>query len=146
MAVAGGAFASALLAGCASNGAGSQDGGTQSTGDGGLYFTHQEVRPSPEWVTELDAAKGADQLIVVAGVGKTTAYITMHEKDDNGNWQQIIATPGFIGLEGLGPADSYHSYTPIGTFTIDKAFGLAEDPGCKITLDTLESFGGDLDA
>ena len=98
------------------------------------YFAQQEVRPSPEWVTNLDAAKDAStkQLIVVAGVDKSTAYVTMHEKDANGSWQQIIATPGFIGLEGLGPADSDHSYTPVGTFTIDKAFGLAEDPGCKM--------------
>ena len=97
-----------------------------------LYFTDQEVRESPKWVTELDAAKDADQLIVVAGVDKTTAYITMHEKDKDGKWQQIIATPGFIGLDGLGDANINDCYTPVGTFTIDKAFGLADDPGCQM--------------
>ena len=97
---------------------------------GGTYFSTQPKKDSPTWVTKLDVAKDADQFIVVAGVGETTAYITMHEKDADGNWKQIISTPGFIGKEGLGPADSYHTYTPIGTFTIDKAFGLAEDPGC----------------
>ena len=35
---------------------------------------------SPEWVTKLSAAKYAEQLIVVAGIDKTTAYVTMHEK------------------------------------------------------------------
>ena len=45
-----------------------------------MYFTQQEKRKSPEWVTKLDAAKYAEQLIVVAGVDKTTAYVTMHEK------------------------------------------------------------------
>ena len=132
VAAAGSAFAGAVLAGCSSNAGESQSGSANSSGSEGLYFTHQDVRPSPEWVTKLDAVKDTEQLIVVAGVGKSTAYITMHEKDSSGNWQQIIATPGFIGLEGLGPADSYHTYTPIGTFTIDKAFGLAEDPGCKM--------------
>ncbi|MBQ6412010.1 MAG: hypothetical protein IJI19_00835, partial [Ruminococcus sp.] len=64
-----------------------------------LYFTQQEVRKSPEWVTKLDAAKDAEQLIVVAGVDKTTAYVTMHEKNQDGEWEQLIATPGFIGLD-----------------------------------------------
>ena len=58
-----------------------------------LYFTNQEVKDSPKWVTKLDATKDAEQLIVVAAVDKTTAYVTMHEKQD-GKWQQIIATDG----------------------------------------------------
>ena len=97
-----------------------------------LYFTEQAVRGSPEWVSDLDAAKGADQLIVVAGVDKTTAYVTMHERDRDGKWTQIIATPGFIGKDGLGDANINDAYTPVGTFTIDKAFGLADDPGCQM--------------
>ncbi len=98
----------------------------------GLYFSEQEVRESPKWITDLDATKDAEQLIVVAGVDKTTAYVTMHEKNDKGKWQQIIATPGFIGLDGLGKANINDCYTPVGTFTIDKAFGLADDPGCQM--------------
>lgn len=117
----------AAIAGCAKN-----QGSSAGPAGTGLYSTVQEVRPSPEWVTKLDAAKDADQLIVVAGVDKNTAYITMHEKDQNGSWQQIIATPGFIGLDGLGDANINDAYTPVGTFTIDKAFGLAEDPGCRM--------------
>ena len=120
-----------LLALSAVTGCAGQNGG-KGANDGGLYFTEQEVRESPEWVTKLDAAKDADQLIVVAGVDKTTAYITMHEKDKEGKWQQIIATPGFIGLDGLGDANINDAYTPVGTFTIDKAFGLADDPGCQM--------------
>ena len=68
---------------------------------------------------------------MVAGVDKTTAYVTMHKKV-KGEWKQIIATPGFIGLDGLGDANIEECYTPVGTFTIDKAFGLADDPGCKM--------------
>ena len=120
----------ALSAGCGQRpGAGGQQ--AQETD---LYATRQEVRPSPEWVTKLDAAReeGTQQLIVVAGVDKSTAYITMHEKDKEGTWQQIIATPGFIGLEGLGDANIDATFTPVGTFTIDRAFGLAEDPGCQM--------------
>ena len=121
-------LALALTAGCGrAEGPAAQDSNT-----GELYFTQQQVRTSPDWVTKLDAAKEAEQLIVVAGVGKTTAYVTMHEKDSDGTWKQIIATPGFIGQEGLGEADIDHTFTPVGTFTINSAFGLAEDPGCQM--------------
>ena len=54
------------------------------------------------------------------------------KKNADGQWEQIIATPGFIGLDGLGDANINDCYTPVGTFTIDKAFGLADDPGCQM--------------
>ena len=97
-----------------------------------LYFSNQEVRESPGWVTKLDAVKDAEQLIVVAGIDKTTAYVTTHEKDRNGKWQQVIATPTFICLDGLGNANINECYTPVGTFTIDEVFGLADNPGCQM--------------
>ena len=105
---------------------------SKTDGSAELYFTQQEKRKSPEWVTKLDAAKDAEQLIVVAGVDKSTAYVTMHEKNADGEWEQIIATPGFIGLDGLGAGDFYSCHTPVGTYTIYKAFGLADDPGCQM--------------
>ena len=117
------------FSGCTSNQTGKTANDT-ITSD--LYFTKQEIRRSPDWVTKLDAAKECEQLIVVAGVDKTTAYVTMHEKNNNGEWEQIIATPGFIGLDGLGKENINDCYTPVGTFTIDKAFGLADNPGCQI--------------
>lgn len=116
---------SIMLVGCDSKNT------SKSSASGDTYFCKQKVRKSPEWVTKLDATKNAKQLIVVAGVGKTTAYITMHEKK-NGEWKQIVATPGFIGLDGMGDANINDCYTPVGTFTIDKAFGLADNPGCAM--------------
>ncbi len=104
----------------------------QKAGEETLYASNQSVTDSPEWVTKLDAAQEAEQLIVVAGVDKTTAYVTMHEKDEEGTWKQLIATPGFIGLDGLGDANVNDCYTPVGTFTIDKAFGIADDPGSQM--------------
>ncbi len=97
-----------------------------------LYITEQTVVDSPDWLTKLDAVKDADQLIVVAGVGDTTAYISMHEKNKDGKWQMLLETPGYTGLEGMGDADCDHARTPTGTFTIDKAFGIADDPGCQM--------------
>ena len=107
--------------------------GTDSKKDSNyLYITDQKVVDSPEWLTKLDAVKDAEQIIVVAGVGDTTAYVSMHEKNKDGKWQMLLQTPGYIGLEGMGNADCDHARTPTGTFTIDKAFGIADDPGCSI--------------
>ena len=92
----------------------------------------QEPQNSPEWVTKLDAAKNAKQLFVVAGYERSTAWISMHEKDADGSWKMIMSTPGFIGKEGLGKTKEGDGMTPVGTFNFNKAFGIADDPGCAM--------------
>ncbi len=97
-----------------------------------LLIQNQNVVDSPEWLTRIEAVENSEQLIVVAGVEGTTAYVSMHEKDGDGKWKMILETPGYIGHEGMGYADANHAITPTGTFTIDKAFGIADNPGCKM--------------
>lgn len=92
----------------------------------------QEPQDSPEWVTKLEAANEAKQLFVVAGYERSTAWISMHEKNADGSWKMIMSTPGFIGKEGLGKTKKGDGKTPVGTFTFNKAFGIADDPGCAI--------------
>ena len=87
---------------------------------------------SPDWVKTLPQAKTAKQLFVVAGVGKTTAWVSMHEKDTDGNWRILMTTPGFLGKEGLEKTKEGDAKTPIGTFHFNAAFGIAKDPGCAI--------------
>ena len=87
---------------------------------------------TPQWVQNLPAAKNANQLFVVAGVGHTTAWVSLHEKDANGKWQQLMTTPGFIGKNGLGKTKEGDGKTPVGVFRFDAAFGIAPDPGCAI--------------
>lgn len=93
----------------------------------------EEVRyaSSPAWIAELGQKHRATQLFVVAGVGETTAYISMHEKTPDGTWRQIISTPGFIGKHGLGKTREGDGKTPVGTFRFNYAFGIAENPGCR---------------
>ncbi|MBQ7454094.1 MAG: hypothetical protein IJS69_03480, partial [Selenomonadaceae bacterium] len=52
------------------------------------------AQPSPQWVKNLPAAKTSEQMVVVAGLGLTTAWISMHEKNSSGEWEQIMTTPG----------------------------------------------------
>ncbi len=87
---------------------------------------------SPDWVASLPQAAGAKQLFVVAGIGKTTAWVSMHEKDADGSWRQIMTTPGVIGKNGLGKTKEGDGMTPVGAFRFNAAFGIAADPGCAI--------------
>ncbi len=104
-----------------------------------LHASIQRETDSPEWITALDAAKDetTKQLFVVAGFGmdKTTATVSMHERDENGSWKQILSTPGFVGKNGLC-FDADHiegcGQTPIGVYHFNRAFGIAADPGCAI--------------
>lgn len=99
-----------------------------------LLIGKVSAEESPQWIKNLSVAKSANQLFVVAQVGeKSTAWISMHEKDSDGNWQQIMTTPGFIGKNGLGKTKEGDSKTPVGVFYFTKAFGIAPDPGCKIS-------------
>jgi len=92
--------------------------------------TISQFPASPAWVETLEQAKTARQLFIVAGVGKTTAYVSMHEKDPAGSWKQLLSTPGLIGKEGLGKMREGYAGTPTGTFRFNRAFGIADDPGC----------------
>ncbi len=105
----------------------------------GLYADVLRETDSPDWVKALPAAQDPEttQLFVVAGVAmdRTTATISMHRRDEAGNWKQILSTPGFVGKNGLC-ADADHregcGQTPVGVYRFNKAFGIAPDPGCAI--------------
>jgi len=104
-----------------------------------LHASIMVESPSPDWVTALPQAKDKNtkQLFIVAALGmdKTAASITMHERDANGNWVQILSTPGYVGKNGLC-LDAEHKegcgQTPIGVYHFNAAFGIAPDPGCAM--------------
>ena len=98
-----------------------------------MLFVSQSAcaEPSPQWIKNLPAARDSEQMVVVAWLQGTNAWISMHEKI-NGEWQQIMSTPGFIGKNGLGKVREGDGKTPTGTFNFDCAFGIAPDPGCAI--------------
>ncbi|MBR4641412.1 MAG: hypothetical protein IKO74_01670 [Selenomonadaceae bacterium] len=97
-----------------------------------IFQSAQAATPSPQWVKNLPAARKAEQMVVVAGVQGTTAWISMHEKID-GQWEMIMTTPGFIGKNGLGKTKQGDEKTPVGTFRFNYAFGIEPDPGCAIS-------------
>lgn len=130
-------ISASVLTGCSQQNEKADDNNTDTAAASALFTTPRErlsleASDSPEWVTKLDAAKDASQLFVVAGYERSTAWISMHQKDADGNWKMIMSTPGFIGKEGLGKTKEGDGMTPVGTFRFNKAFGIADDPGCAI--------------
>ena len=89
---------------------------------------------SPDWMGTMDAAKNAKKLVVVAGLGDTAtgAWFSYHEKAEDGTWHMRLTTPAFIGKNGLGKTKEGDSMTPVGEFKFNRAFGIADDPGCAI--------------
>ena len=105
----------------------------------GLYASEQEVVDAPDWVNNLEQAQSKDvnQLFIVGAMGmdRTTARIYMCERDESGKWKQILSTPGYTGLNGMCLDEDHKEgclQTPIGVFRFNKAFGIADDPGCAI--------------
>ncbi len=105
----------------------------------GYYSSGQRIVDSPKWVYDLDSANDENikQLFVVAALTKesTAAAISMHERDGMGEWKQILSTPGFVGINGLCAGEDHVEgcgQTPMGIYKFNKAFGIADDPGCAI--------------
>lgn len=90
--------------------------------------------PSPEWVGKLDAVSSAEQVFVVAAFSEdaTDAWVSLHEKQEDGTWHMVMTTPAFIGKNGLGKTKEGDAKTPTGVFHFNRAFGIADDPGSKI--------------
>ena len=105
-------------------------GSTAETRDGyqGIEVT------SPDWVGKMDAAGNAEQMLIVAAFSEdaTDAWVSLHEKQSDGSWHMIMTSPGFIGKNGLGKTREGDAKTPVGIFHFNRAFGIADDPGCAI--------------
>ena len=89
---------------------------------------------SPGWVGKLEAAEDAEQLLIVAAYSEeaTVAWVSLHEKQNDGSWHMIMTSPGYIGRNGLGKTREGDGKTPVGVFHFNRAFGIADDPGCAI--------------
>lgn len=91
-----------------------------------------QIQPEPtDWVQSLRNAEQASQLLVVSATG-TQAEVTLHNRDQNGNWYEAIRTNGFVGRDGGGQTSEYNQNTPAGIYQFSMAFGILPDPGSQI--------------
>ena len=93
---------------------------------------NEEPVPSPAWAQAVADMTGARQVVLVAAKEGSEAEFTMHEKDEDGNWHVLVSAPAIIGKNGLGKTKVGDMKTPQGVYTLGFAFGIKEDPGCKL--------------
>lgn len=81
----------------------------------------------------VDATFGTDSLIVVEITDGSNAVLHMHEKDASGRWVETLGNvAAFVGKNGGGKKREGDLKTPFGIFGFNRAFGLADDPGCAL--------------
>lgn len=83
------------------------------------------------WVADLDVAEMANQIIVVAADG-SNATVSMHNKEEDGAWTEILNTAGKIGRNGIGKTKEGDGKTPTGVYRFMFGFGNMPDPGCGL--------------
>ncbi len=88
---------------------------------------HPMIKKEESFVSALDAASYARQIVAVVADG-VTAEVSMHEKDENGCWKEILS-PRDCGYGRRGQASENTTATPKGTYTLTQAFGVSPDPG-----------------
>ena len=79
---------------------------------------------------DIKAAEDADQLVIVSGTKGSNANFYFYEKNSDGEWEEIISCPAYIGKKGWGKTREGDMKTPCGVYTFTMAFGINEDPGC----------------
>ena len=94
-----------------------------------MFVSPLYAEESPAWVSSLKAAENASQLAIVSGTHGSNARFSLHEKDSDGVWQQVISAPAYIGKNGWGKTREGDAKTPCGVYTFTMAFGINEDPG-----------------
>lgn len=91
----------------------------------------ETVSEQNDWVAKLNAASQTDQLLIVSAKG-STCKVSFHEKNNQGIWEEIFATDGKLGKNGVGKTKEGDGKTPKGTYHFTMCFGRKENPGCKL--------------
>lgn len=85
-----------------------------------------------DWVADLNVAQNANQIIVAAASG-STATVSMHNKNADGSWKEILSTSASIGRNGIGKSSEGDGKTPQGMYNFSFAFGIQPNPGTVLS-------------
>ena len=93
------------------------------------YFNANGLWSSPYiHLEKMQVSQKVSQIIFVETKG-THAQVSMHIKQADGNWYQLLRDNGRIGYGGLGKQKEGDKKTPAGCFSLDEIFGIAPNPG-----------------
>lgn len=86
------------------------------------------IEEQKDWVAELKISEKTNQILVVAADGNT-AKLSLHDKNKNGIWEEIISANATIGKNGVGKQQEGDGKTPTGEYHFMFGFGIKENPG-----------------
>lgn len=109
----------------------SSNGGSSSYSRGGGSYNPYENGSVESFIAQSPTAQYTDQIIGVVASG-SSAQVYLLEKN-NGVWQTVLQTSGFVGSQGVGQASEYASRTPKGSYSLGFAFGTGGNPGTNLT-------------
>ncbi|HAK43187.1 MAG TPA: hypothetical protein DCM59_11435 [Clostridium sp.] len=109
----------------------SSNGGDSSYSRGGGSYNPYENGSVESFIVQSPTAQYTDQIIGVVASG-SSAQVYLLEKN-NGVWQTVLQTSGFVGSQGVGQASEYASRTPKGSYSLGFAFGTGGNPGTNLT-------------
>ncbi|MBQ8280100.1 MAG: SH3 domain-containing protein [Roseburia sp.] len=101
----------------------------------GEYLASEKVS---SWVADLDVAQTANQIIVVAADGNS-ATVSMHNKNQDGTWTEILSTSANIGRNGIGKTAEGDGKTPTGQYSFMFGFGNMPNPGTALPYTQVDS-------
>jgi len=81
-----------------------------------------------DWVANLIVAEETNQILAIAANGNT-AYVSLHNKDEEGIWKEVLSTEASIGKNGVGKTKEGDGKTPVGIYHFLFGFGIKENPG-----------------
>ena len=109
---------------------------TNTTIDGWSINASGVATPSKNnsFVSSLKVAKQTDQIVAVVGNGGYKATISLHTKNSDGTWKQNLSVNGSVGKNGITNAKKEgDGKTPSGVYSFGTGFGVANNPGTKIS-------------
>lgn len=77
---------------------------------------------------QMEQKKEPEQRIVVLAGEKSRAHISLQVRED-GSWQVMKTSDGWLGQNGVGKAEEGDGRTPVGRLSFLYAFGTSPSPG-----------------
>ena len=85
-------------------------------------------------ISSASTKSDIDQVILVVGTGGYRADVSLYEKGNNSVWVKKISTNGYVGKNGITDNKKEgDGKTPTGLYDLGTAFGVASNPGTKLS-------------
>lgn len=91
-----------------------------------------ETNSNTSWVANLQAAQNTTQIIIVSTEG-SSATVSMHNKNQDGTWAEILSTSASIGRNGIGKTSEGDGKTPTGQYSFMFGFGIKPNPSTALS-------------